>query len=143
MDALMAAITARVDTDPESQGVFAWRRTACTTKGLRAQICRAGSHKRQGKPWLKDHPFDYAVRRESTINPPVPIAAPGVTSEPSGKGDEQLASQLIVRGVGVGTARLDRDRNYRRILVGDIVDTGAELEVPQHMVGERQVDVVV
>jgi hypothetical protein len=109
----------------------------------RAQICRAGSRKRQGKPWLKDHPLDYAVRRKSPINAPVPIAAPGVTSELSGKGDEQLASQLIVRGVGVGTARLDRDWNYRRILVGDIVDTAAELEVLQHLVGERQVDVVV
>ena len=85
------------------------------------------------------HSHTQAVQR----NAPAPIAAPEVTSEPSGKGDEQLASQLIVRGVGVGTARLDRDRNYRRILVGDIVDTAAELEVLQRMPAECQVDVVV
>jgi hypothetical protein len=38
------------------------------------------------------------------------------------EGDEPLATQLIVRGVCVGATGLNGDRNYRRILVGDIVD---------------------
>jgi hypothetical protein len=59
------------------------------------------------------------------------------------EGDKELAAQLIVHGVRIGTPRLNGDRNHRWILVGDVVDAAADLEVVQHMIGERQVDVAV
>ena len=63
--------------------------------------------------------------------------------EVGGKRDKQLATQLIVRGVRVGTAWLNSERNDRRILVGDVVDPATDLEVRQRVVGERQVEVAV
>ena len=58
--------------------------------------------------------------------------------EVSGERDEQLAAELIVGRVRVGTARLNGDRNHRRILVSDIIDTTADFEVLQRVVRKRQ-----
>jgi hypothetical protein len=63
--------------------------------------------------------------------------------EVSREGDEQLPTQLVVHGVCVRTPRLNGDGNHRWILVGDVVDAAADLEVVQYMIRERQVDVAV